>query len=539
MRWARLIPALLALLAPLPLAAQPATRLPAPPPRPEAPIVVSSVLQDVAVTVYRAPFRGAGPINAQWPQGFALVTETRKVTLPAGSAVLRFEGVSEGLLPETAVVSGLPDGVREKNRDARLLSPAGLVDAFLKRSVTLRRTDRKTGKVREQAAIIQAGPNGGVILQTPEGFEALGCSGLPERMLYSRVPKDLSAKPTLSILVESARARTVTLQLVYLSEGFDWAANYVVDRGEGAAALGMTGWITVANGGVTSFPNAQLNVIAGRLNKGYRAPLPRTPPGALALRCWPLDITSTHPFWELPPIIEPIVDDYAEEVMVTGSRLAYARAPMPVMAPPPPPPAPPPPPPPPAEDLGDLKFYRIPFRVDVSAKGQKQVALLIKDKVAVEQLYFGTLYQTYNNAPQPLVTRLRLQNRSEDGLGLALPAGTAAVFETVDDRRLLAGEAPIGDKAVGERVDYDIGQSPAVQYRVVVQPRDPSGSYQDWQVTLTNARPFDAEVELLIPFAIDPEPTTWERRGASWVWRVRVPANDSLIQTFRQKLKSG
>ena len=537
MRVLRLIPALLAVLAATPLAAQQGASLPAPPVRPDAPVVVSSVLKNVAVTVYRAPNRGAGSINPDWPQGFALVTETRVVTLPAGPAVLRFEGVSEGLLPETAVVSGLPDGVREKNRDARLLSPAGLVDAFLKRSVTLRRTDHKTGKVREQQAIIQAGPNGGVILQTPEGYEALGCAGLPERMLYGRVPKDLSAKPTLSILVESARARTVTLQLVYLSEGFDWAANYVVDRAGDGKQLGITGWITVANGGVTSFPNAQLNVIAGRLNKGYRAPLPRTPPGTLNLKCWPLDITSTHPFWELPPIIEPTVDDYAEEVMVTANRAGYARTAMPVMAPPPPPPAPPPPPPPPAEDLGDLKFYRIPFRVDVSAKGQKQVALLIKDKVAVEQLYTTILYDWMAGRVQPLTMMLRVQNRESDGLGLPLPAGAASVFETVGGRRLLVGEARIGDKAKDERVDYELGLSPAVQYSSVITERDAKGAYQLWQVTLTNARPFDAEVEILIPFNIDPEPVDWERRGASWVWRVRVPANDSVVQTFRQKMR--
>ena len=47
--------------------------------------------------------------------------------------------------------------------------------------------------------------------------------------------------------------------------------------------------------------------------------------------------------------------------------------------------------------------------------------------------------------------------------------------------------------------------------------------------------PTDAEVELLIPFAIDPAPEGWERRGNSWVWRVRVPANDRIVQTFRVK----
>ena len=501
----------------------------------ERPVVVSSQISNVAVTVYRAPDRGGGRIDPNWPQGFAFITETRKVTLPAGVSVLRFEGVAEGLLPETAVVSGLPDGVIEKNRDARLLSPAGLIDAYLKRSVTLRRTNRATGQIVEQEALIQAGPTGGVIVQTASGYEALGCAGLPERMLYRRVPKDLSAKPTLSVLVESKAARTVTVQLLYLAEGFDWAANYVADRGADGKTLALTGWVTVANGGVTSFPNAQMNVIAGRLNKMYSPPLPRGTPGPLMLRCWPMDITSTHPRWELPPIIEveQAYDESAgEEVIVTASRRAYASAP----PPPPPPPAPPPPPVvAPPEDLGDLKFYRIPFRVDVSAKGQKQVALLASDKVAVEQLYAGTVNQYYGGRPVPLTTRLRVQNRESDGLGLALPAGMATVFEEVGGRRLLVGEAKIGDKAKDERVDYDIGASPAVQAQTVVRVDIKDKNVRLWEVTLTNARPFDAEVEMLVPLQIDPEPEGWERRGESWVWRVRVPANDKIVQVFRVK----
>src|SRR3546814_5079766 len=107
----------------------------------------------------------------------------------------------------------------------------------------------------------------------------------------------------------------------------------------------------------------------------------------------------------------------------------------------------------------DLKYYRIPFRVDVAAKGQKQVALLAKDAVPVEQLYAATLSYPGNMRPRPLTLRLRAQNDEAKGLGLALPAGMASVFETVAGQRLLVGEAKIGDKAKGERVDYDIGRS--------------------------------------------------------------------------------
>ena len=148
----------------------------------------------------------------------------------------------------------------------------------------------------------------------------------------------------------------------------------------------------------------------------------------------------------------------------------------------------------------------------------------------------GALFVDHTTVSARIARQLSVE---ADGLGLALPAGTAAVFETIGDRRLLVGEAPIGDKAKDERVDYDIGQSPAVQIRALIQDRDAKGEFQTWVVTLTNARPFDAEIEMLIPFALDPAPAGWERRGSSWVWRVRVPANDSLVQTFRQKLKGG
>ena len=192
--------------------------------------LVSPRPDTVALTIYRQPGRVRGAIDPQWPRGYALVTETRTIDLPQGESVIRFEGVAEGLMPETAVLSGLPQGVREKNRDDRLLSPAGLVDAYLKRSVTLRRTDRATGKVTQQDAVITAGPAGGVIVRTAQGYEALGCSGLPERMLYPQAPADLSARPTLSVIATADRPTRATVQLTYLAQGFDWAANYVAER---------------------------------------------------------------------------------------------------------------------------------------------------------------------------------------------------------------------------------------------------------------------------------------------------------------------
>ena len=108
--------------------------------------VSASAPVDVAVTIYRDPGRNGGSIRLDALGGFAVITETRRVTLPAGRSRLRFIGVADGIIPESAIVTGLPGGVIEKNRDAALLSPSSLMRAARGKVVTLRRTNRDTGK---------------------------------------------------------------------------------------------------------------------------------------------------------------------------------------------------------------------------------------------------------------------------------------------------------------------------------------------------------------------------------------------------------
>jgi len=89
--------------------------------------VFASAPKDVSVTVYRDP-RQEIPDGLDLAQlsGFALVSEVRTVKVPAGESRLRFEGVANGIQASSAIVTGLPTGVLEKNRDAEILSPAAL-----------------------------------------------------------------------------------------------------------------------------------------------------------------------------------------------------------------------------------------------------------------------------------------------------------------------------------------------------------------------------------------------------------------------------
>jgi hypothetical protein len=488
---------------------------------PAAATVESPAPDHVSLTVYRDPSRGRHQaMNLSWLGGFALITETRTIHLPAGDAVLRFEGVADGIIPASAIVTGLPGGTIEKNRDAHLLSPAALVDGTLGREVMLRRTDRKTGKVREERATIVAGPTAGVVLKTESGIETLGCSGLGESPRYDDVPKGLSAKPVLSVLTHSPQAADVTVSLSYLSSGFDWSASYVVNLAPSGRSLDLFAWLTLANGNAQAFPSAQVQAVAGRVARQNIREI-AAQASRLELHCYPLGTTTSD-----LPTIEPYKREQRaamDEIVVTGARLF---APAPMMAPAP---APPPPPPPP-EDLGDLKLYRVPETVDVSPNGQKQVALLARQPVAFEKLYRIRLFAWTMAKGIPASAVLRMRNEDKQGLGIPLPAGTTALYEPRGDTRLLLGLGTIGDTAKGEKALLTAGLSPQIA-------AEQSEHGQHRHITVTNANPFPVPVEVAIGNAFDANykdaSAPLEKIDGLQTWRATVPANGKADLDYR------
>lgn len=484
---------------------------------PGAATVASPGPETVALTVYRDPSRGRSDAMAlNRLGGFALVTETRRIHVPAGDAVLRFEGVADGIVPASAIVTGLPGGVVEKNRDARLLSPAALVDGTLGRSVTLTRTDRKTGRTTAEDATIVAGAAQGVVLRTPSGIVALRCSGLPEKLTYGGVPAGLTTKPVLSVTTHSPRAADLTVTLSYLASGFDWSASYVATVAAGGGSLDLFAWLTLANGNAQGWRDVRLQAVAGRIERQYVREIAGVASG-LALHCYPLGTTTSN-----LPTIEPYHREEREretgDIVVTASRVFAS---MPMMAPPPPPPPP--------EDLGDLKLYRVPESVDVSPNGQKQVALLVQHAVAFEKVYRVHFYPWQNAASVPAEIALRLRNEAKAGLGIPLPAGTTTLYQSRAPTRLLLGTGTIGDTAKGEKALLTAGASPQV---IVEQRLD--GRRRS--VRVSNANPFAAPIEVALgaagerPYVAPSAPL--ERIDGVQTWRVSVPANGVVMLEY-------
>ena len=478
--------------------------------------VVNSPAPDrVAVTVYRNPDRGLEPLNLEWLGGYALVSETRRVRLPAGESELRFEGVTSGIVPQSAIVTGLGEAVLEKNRDARLLSPGALLDASLGERLLLRRTSKATGEVREQEAIVRATADG-VVIQTEAGIEALRCTGLSETLIAREVPPDLSAKPTLSVRVRSPQPVERDVTLSYITNNFDWQADYVAELSDSGDRISLFAWMTLANGDRTGLADAQTQAVAGKLNR-ERVFVDPGQAKPISITCWPQGTTS-----DIPLDAVPVHAVAQEDIVVTGMRAS----------------APPPPPPAPErggddyvateERLGDVWLYRVPITVTVAGRSQKQVALLRQPSVKIASI----LRLRPHEAENPEVERVLItRNRPAEGLGLPLPAGKVALFGRSGDRRILIGEGRIDDHTLGEKVEIAVSTSTGViaEHRQVGR-----GSSYHHELTLTNdlRQPRVVEVELPLGARALSGGRLMKRDG--WMlWRVTVPANGSAELSYR------
>jgi hypothetical protein len=486
----------------------------APPPAVAQDAVNSSAPDAIAVTIYRAPNRSADQeIDRDWLQGYALITEQRTIKIPAGRATIRFDGVAAGILPESAIVTGLPQGVREKNLDADLLSPRSLFARSFGRPVTIRREVGK--KIVEERAIIRSGVDGAAILQTRDGFEAVNCSPQRDSLVYGEVPAELPARPTLSIETDAPHAAQATITLSYLAWGFDWQANYVATLGPDGRHADLTAWVTMASSDTTSFTNAEAIVVAGKVKREDSAPYrsDRSGDATFEFRCFERPADFLGPQMMMQRAVSVPVSAIAEgamDIVVTGSRMTRQ------------------------EDLGDLKLYRVPDRTTVAAMAQKQVAMLERRSVPVDIVYVARVSGDARIGT-PMIM-LRAVNRKEKGLGLPLPAGAVAVFQPRNGVPLLVGEGSLDDKAIGEDVEITVGE--ATQVTAEVDNTESPDDREDYVLTVRNANPFPIRFEADFSIDTPQRMSAWAkltRKNGHNSWAIEVPANGT--REFRYSVK--
>lgn len=416
--------------------------------------------------------------------GLAQITETRWVEIgAAGDQTVSFRGVADGLVPETVAVQGLPGRLKERNEDYDLISPGSVLAKSVGESVTLVRTNPADGRVTQARGVLRSAPSG-MVIDFGDHVEALQCSGLPERLVFDRMPAGLSPTPTLSVQLRDAQPGRYRVTLSYLATGVEWEAHYVARLNPDGGTLDLTGWMSIRNEGTVGFEGAGTSVVAGELNMTGEDNPPQAVVVARERHCWPTG--STHgrapppPPPPAPPM--PMASMDVSEVVVTGSRLERkdftAISPITTVG----------------RSLGDYLLYTMPQPTTVAARQTKQVLLLARSGVKYEAVYayrigdYGGVSELENDGATLM---LRLDHRRNGTLDLPLPRGEVALIEPQAAGPLLAGAGAMGDSPVGPPIEIYMGQTQTVVATTrLIQDEAPKGGphRRTVEVTLTNLR---------------------------------------------------
>ncbi len=373
---------------------------------------------DVAVTIYN---------NDQ-----ALVQDVRRLPIARGRSRIEFPDVSARIRPETLSFAADGAGIVEQNFDFDLLTPTKLMEKAIGQTVTLIRTNPATGaETRERAIVLSTA--GGVVVKIGDRIEVLRDDGLPVRTIFDRVPPNLRARPTLSVMVESDQAGTRPASIRYLTPGLGWSADYVALFDEAKGSVDMQGWVTLTNQTGTTFHQAQTLLVAGTPGqvsansmRGRGYPLPPPPPP--------------------PPGSRPTRGITMQPGGETANR----------------------------ERLGDFYLYPLAERTTIANAQTKQVSFLDIQAVPARRRYAREVGWLVNDeVPINVASQVAFSTSRDQGLGDALPAGTVRFYQRdAKGTPQFVGESGIGHTPMGSLLTLRTGDAFDVLVQAEVTSRD-------------------------------------------------------------------
>lgn len=219
--------------------------------------LVSTVNAETALTIYN--------------RNLAVVRETLPVELKAGESTLTFDRATAQVLPDSVVLRD-PAGkasfsILEQSYRNDPVSRSLLLSHFEGQVIDFR-TTYPDGKVEvKPGKIIRSGHVPGGAPQDPI-IEVDGKLRfqLPGEPLFPALGNDSILRPTLSWQLGSQAGAKFDAQLSYLTNGFNWEADYNLVAPEKGETVTLTGWVTVENNSGTGFDKALLKLVAGDVN---------------------------------------------------------------------------------------------------------------------------------------------------------------------------------------------------------------------------------------------------------------------------------
>src|SRR5467141_3525583 len=382
--------------------AQPSGQGAAPPAADSAVTTTLADQTDLAITVYNS--------------NLALVRDVRQLNLTPGESRLRFMDIAASINPAAVHFRSMTESTKlsvlEQNYEYDLLDPNKLLQKFVGREVTLVRPKLSSGTTEyDEVKATLLSLNGSPVWKI--GNEVV--TGLSyESIRFPELPENLYERPTLLWTLQNSGSRRHKVEASYLTSNLAWSADYVLNVGKDESNGDLDGWVTLVNHSGTAFKNAQLQLVAGDLNR--------------------------------------VVAQAGGNIRAAMDKVAQSAA-APAFQ---------------QESFSEYHLYSLSRRTSIFDQESKQISLLNASRFPLQKIFVvnGQSYYYRNGAQpgapvkDPVQVFYKFKNEDKAGLGMPLPAGTIRVYQA-DSRggSLFVGEDRIDHTPKDETINLQIGNA--------------------------------------------------------------------------------
>lgn len=331
-------------------------------------------------------------------QDFAMVCESRDVSLASGRNKLQVADVSKELDPSSVLFSWpKPDTAQVVANiyDLGVQTGQGLLKRYVGQPVEMVWYGQDGKEGTRASGTLQVAGEGGTVMESDGKFMVD-----PTGTVIAPTRPDIVTIPQLSVDVESPLKQDTNLSVAYLTRGLAWSADYVATLDPDKDSMNMECWATVTNRTGTTFPEAKITLVAGSPN---RAALNGNIRGSMGAEYQ----------YSAEKMPASDMSGYGGGV----STLSYNRVAEPASA-------------------GELYAYTIKSAATIAPDQMNRVRMIYSNAVPIAKDYSIRLPQgsyDYYTAASPYRQNAQLAinfvNEEKSGLGAPLPEGAVRVYE--------------------------------------------------------------------------------------------------------------
>jgi hypothetical protein len=398
-------------------------------------------------------FAAPGVSITVYNDNLSLVRDTRSMEFKSGRGEVLFRDVSAQIDATSVHFRAKGVDMLEQNFDYDLVSPEKLLQKFIDKDIEV--VNEKGEMAR--GTLLNSG-SGQLVLKQPDGSLRSMIMDKAADIRYPSLPEGLITRPTLRWLVDAQGGGNKETEVSYLTAGLSWKADYVLISNAEDTHADLDAWVTITNGCGTTYRDAKLKLIAGEPNR---------------------------------------VREYMQGGIRAGmaADMMVAKAAAPQFQ---------------EQSFFEYHLYTLQRPATIADNQIKQISLFPSTSFATKKLY------TYDSQVDNdrVTVSLEFENREDNGLGIALPAGVVRVYQAgADGSQEFIGEDKIEHTPRNETMRVTVGKAFDVvvernqkDYRQISQRSNET----DWEVKLRNRKQDKIDVVVVDHFWGE-----WEIRQSS------------------------